>query len=447
MQTKNRSASPAKRNNNALCKKGDVRERKSFKLKHTFKLNLRRRGVRSVNVSSDNRYLIITFEGGEGRICVLDLKKLEFLPHEYSGHTDSVRLTSITNDNRAFYTASWDGTSRRFEINSGECTQVFSGFGRSPSCFLEPNQKYLFTASYDSDHDLSMKNAGRCWQLSSGKTIHIYEHIKERLFPESIDIAYEEGIVYTGSDDGVACKWKLKGKKPILKYFNCDATVRKVAVSPNYFAAACTDGYVRVHNKFSGEYFEYFYHGETDVRDVRISKDETKLWSAAEDGSVACFSLVRCESIYHKRPHSSWIWSMCLMNNDKMLVCGSGDGSVAFVSADSGQTLATLLNLPCNNDFLIACPPGKIFPTGFFYTTNRDLVQVVSEDRKGGTQKKLNLDDPIRETYINKLNLKNLVLTRLRSERHYDSMIEQYIQNQKILCDVSNPMLPRSLRA
>lgn len=446
MKTK-RNLLPQKGRNEALGIYSTVQAGKTFELRHTFKLNCGHNGVRSVNVTSDDRYLIITFEGSKGRICVVDLKRLEFLPHEYSGHTNSVRLTSITNDNNAFYTASWDGTSRRFDISSGECTQILSGFGRSPSCFLDSDQKYLFTASYDSDHDLRSKNAGRCWDLSSGKAIYTYKHNQERVFPECIDVAYDEGIVYTGSDDGVAYKWDLKGEKPILKYFQCDASVRKVAVSHNYFAAACTDGYVRVHKKLSGDRFEYFWHGDTDVRDVRISKDERKLWSAAEDGSIACFSLLTCELIYHQRPHSFWIWSICLMNNDKILVCGSGDGSVAFVSADSGQTLAKLLNLPCNNDFLIACPSDKMFPTGFFYTTNKDLIQVVMEDGKGGTQKKLDLDDPRREVYINKLNLKNLVLTRLRSEGQYTSLTKRFLQNQRILNQADSMKLPRSLSA
>ena len=441
----NNKSLTAKKDNAALDVNRTNKTKSSSALRHMFRLNRGFSGVRSVNVTSDSNYLIITFEDSKARIRVLDLKKLEFLPHKYRGHTDSVRLTSITRDNKAFYTASWDGSSRRFDIASGKCTQIFSGFGRSPSCFLEPEQKYLFTASYDSDHDLKAKNSGRCWDISTGKTKYMYKHNNARIFPECIDIVYSDGKVYTGSDDGIAYKWNFKGNKPILKFFAFDGTIRKIAVSANYFAAACTDGQVRVHNKFSGECYKNFLHSKAEVRDVRISRDETKLWSASDDGSISCFDMVTGELMYHRKPHSFWIWSICLMSDDKILVTGSSDNSISFISTDTGQILAQLLNLQLENDLLISCPPDKIFPNGFFYTTNFDLIQVMTRNNINNINEKLDLDDPRRKAYINKLNLKNLVITRLKSNGHYTSLTRQYIQNQKILNNLCHQRLPRLL--
>ena len=151
------------------------RKEDRFELSHSIRTDIGLNGVRSVNVTSDNRFLIITYEKSIPRIRIVDLEKLEFLPYEYSGHTDSVRMTRVTRDNKAFYTASWDGSSRRFEIESGKCDLILSGFGRSPSCFLEPEQKLLFTASYDADCNLDSKNSGRCWDLISGKTMSLLQ--------------------------------------------------------------------------------------------------------------------------------------------------------------------------------------------------------------------------------------------------------------------------------
>jgi hypothetical protein len=133
------------------------------------------------------------------------------------------------------------------------------------------------------------------------------------------------------------------------------------------------------------------------------------------------------------------------MCDEKILVTGSSDGSVAFISADSGQLLARLLNLQCNDDFLITCPPDKTFPNGFFYTTNKDYIQVVMEDKKKRIQKTLDPDDPRRESYLNKLNLKNLVITRLNGNGHYASLTERYNRTRKALSQVSNPNLPPML--
>jgi WD40 repeat protein len=444
---KNENLNPVNRGCDGLGINSNDRAQKTEELKHMIRPDTVFQSVRSVNVTSDNRFLIITYENSLPRIRVADLEKLEFLPHTYEGHTDSVRLTSITRDNRAFHTASWDGSSRKFEIETGKCSQILSGFGRCPSCFLDPEQKFLFTASYDSDCDLESKNNGRCWDLRSGRTIRLYKHSKERICPAAIDIVYENGRVYTGSDDGYAFKWDLKGEEPLMEYFSFNGTVRKLSLSVNYLAAACTDGLVRVHYKSSGEYYKYFYHEERDIREVRISKDETKLWSAGEYGSVYCHNLITGERIYHKKVHSLWIWSICLMDGEKILVTGSGDGSVAFLSADSGQMLAQLYNLPGGNDFLIACPKDQAFPAGFFYTNKTDYIQVVMEDKEGRIREILDLNDPRRKAYIRKHNLKNLIITRLKNNRHYTSLTENYICNKKILDQISEQYNPHMLKA
>jgi len=436
---------PAKKNNVALGKYENNQAESSFNLSHRFAINKSFQGIRSVNVTSDNRYLIITYENNDDKIRLLDLQKLEYLPIDYTGHTDSVRLTAICKDNKSFYTASWDGTSRKFDILTGNCSEIFGGFGRSPSCFLDTNQRYLFTASYDSDFDLESKNTGRCWDLNSGKTIHYYQHTDKRICPEAIDIVYNDGNVYTGSDDGVACKWNLIGDKPILKFFSFYGSVRKIAVSSKYFAAACTDGYIRIHSKFTGRIYKYLYYGETDVRDIRISTDETKIWGAAEDGTVSCFNMKTGELVYHKQIHTFWIWSICLMNDEKIVVTGSSDGSIAFLSADSGRILARLLNVPMSRDLLMTCPPDKTFPSGFFYTGNKYLIKVIEKDKRNSKWKELNLNDPRREVYINKLNLKNLVLMRLRNNNHYSVLTGQYLKNQKRLSRIPDKCSPKLL--
>lgn len=444
---KNENLKPLNRDNLVPGIYSNEYKNNGFELKHTIKSDLALNGVRSVNITSDNRFLIVTFEKSIPRIRVVDLEKLEFLPHEYSGHTDSVRVTRITMDNRAFYTASWDGSSRKFEIESGKCSRIVSGFGRSPSCFLDPEQKFLFTASYDSDYDLESRNSGRCWDLSSGKIISLYKHTYDRISPESIDIVYENGRVYTGSDDGCAFQWDLRGEKPLMKYFTFNGCVRKLALSAKYLAAACTDGYVRVHFKLTGRYFRHFMHIDKDVREVRISRDEKKLWSATDGGTISCFSLASGELIFSRKVHPLWIWSLCFMNDEKILVTGSGDGTVAFLSADTGQIVAQLYNLQRENDFLITSPQDQAFLTGFFYTTNTDLIQVVKEDKKTQIQEILDLNDSGRKEYIYKRNLKNLIITRLKNERYYTSLTNNFMLNKRTPDQINKQNIPQMLKA
>jgi len=400
-------------------------------LKH--RLNLKDGGlrVRSVNVTKNDRHLIVTFENNS-TIRVVDLEKLEYLPFDYAAHRATIRLTSITRDDRSFFTASWDGCYRKFEISSGKCSQVLSGIARSPSCFLEPEERFLFTASYDSDFNVASKNSGWCWDLSTGKTIHSYEHSADRIHHEAIDIAMDDGGVYTGSDDGRAYRWPLHGKQPLIEYFSFVGTVRKITVSSNLFAAACTDGTLRIRKKISGEELFNFPNAHTDLREVRISKDETKLWSASGHGSIFCYDLLSGKMIYKKTYHSSWIWSIALMQEEQILVSGGGDGQVIFTSANTGQLLARLYMLPDQHDFLITCPPDKSFPSGMFYTNNEDYIQVQAEDKANDSLVTLDKSDPRHTSYFNKHNLKNLILTRLKNKGQYDLMTSEHLKNKNL---------------
>ena len=444
---KNNDLLPVGTENSVSAIKENGQPERTSSLRHTYKTDSGRRGVRSVNISTDNRYLVITYEENTPRIRIMDLQRLEFLPYEYEGHTASVRLTNISPDNKVIHTASWDGSSRRYVIDTGECTLILSGFGRSPSCFLDPGQRYLFTASYDSDCFFGSKNSGRCWDLSSGSLLTLYKHEKERSVLEAMDIVYDEGMVYTGSDDGCLYLWNVEGGQPLKEFFSVEGSVRKLAVSPNYIAAACTDKTVRVHCKRTGDFYRCFSHEESDVRTVLISGDERLIWSATDKGYVYCFNLSGGNLIYRRKVNGLWIWSMALMQNEQIIVTGSGDGCVTFISAGSGKTLANLHNLLRNNNVLITCPPDKNFPQGFFYTTNKDLINVTELDKETGTYSELQFDHPDREIYINKLNLKNLIITRLKSCEYFNSLSSNHSKNNKILKNINTDRLSLALNA
>ncbi len=386
-------------------------------------------GVRSVNVTSNNRFLIITYEQSP-EIRIVDMAKLTFLQVTYPGHTDSIRMTSITSDNRSFVTASWDGTWKLFDLLSGKLRKNLVGFGRSPCCYIAGN--LLFTGAYESDVDPRSGNTGRCWDLDSGNAVHRYPHSNFSINTECIDIISDGVFVYTGSDDGKAQKWKINGE-PELKYFECQASIRKIAISDSFFAAACTDGFVRLSNKHTGERLKTLKHKASDIREVRISQDEKKLFSADEYGNIYCYSLPSGRLVYSRKFHTGPIWSICLMNEDQVLVAGSCDSTVSFVSVETGKLLARLFNNSAK-DFLITCPPDStVAKNGFFCTSNTGLIEVFSKEAGDGASDALSLDDPRRVNYLKKWNLRNLVLIRLKNNGGFTSVSNNYSQRQEMI--------------
>ena len=135
------------------------------------------------------------------------------------------------------------------------------------------------------------------------------------------------------------------------------------------------------------------------------------------------------------------------MQNDKVLVTGSGDGFVAFVSANSGEILAELRNLPLDDEIIITCPKDKVFPNGCFFATEEKYIQVFSIDKDRQSDEELAIDDPRRIAYIEKTNNKNLVITKLKNNGNYKALTKNHIKNQKIREQVNHKKLPRLLMA
>ena len=340
---------PRRNYNNLKIFQAEEQENKTI-LKHSYKPSCIPYGVRSVNVTHDNKYLIITYLSNHGYIRVIDLEKLELLPCRYTGHQNSVRMVVVGKNNRYFFTASWDGTYRRFDLLKGTYDLRLGVTGRSPSCCLDVDETHLLTASYDSDISLSGNNTGRRWNLSTGEVVTFYRHFKPRKDPECIDIACDNEFTYSGSDDGMGIKWNKHTGKILLTYFECDANIRKICISDRYFAASANDGVIRILEKHSGVLIREFLHSHDEAMDVRISKDETRIWSCSMDGSVKCYNLTTGKELFHSKIFENWIWSIRLMNSDSVLVAGSADGTVAFVSAETGQLLSRLHCFPVENE-------------------------------------------------------------------------------------------------
>jgi len=134
-------------------------------------------------------------------------------------------------------------------------------------------------------------------------------------------------------------------------------------------------------------------------------------------------------------------------NNDTVLVSGSSDGTVAFVSAETGQLLSRLHCFPVENEFCFECPPDKAFPNGFFYTSNKDFIEVEQIEAESGTKRILDLKDPVRISYIDRHNLRNMVITRLMNNRQYNAITEKYLNERKVLDQIRDLNLPKRLRS
>ena len=406
--------------------RNDHLQTNTTKLKHRLNPGLRLLSIRSVAITPDNKYLIITHEY-TSQIKVIDLTRLELMPFKYNSHITTVRLVSPAPDSTSFYTASWDGCFMHYNIIDGSHKILFCGT-RSPSVFLDPNQKYLFTAEYPEDSNTGY-NIGRCWDMNKKRTIAIYKMKRKVMQPQGVDIAYDQKHVFVGCD-GTVIKFDLSGKKQLIKYFDIEIGVRKIAISENFVAAASNNGILRIFRK-NGEHHLHIEVSKYEVKDIKIVQDESLIVCANDDGTIRCLSLKTGKERFSCKAHKSGIWSCCLANNDQIIVSGGTDGLISFIDIRTGKIILQMYNLKQDNEFVATVPPDKNFPNGFFYTSDKDFIDVYAEE-ENNTINVLENTDYKRQAYINKLNCKNLVLNKIKPKSQYDELVNKFFRHRPI---------------
>lgn len=400
------------------------------KLKHRLNTGLKLLSIRSVAITPDNKYLIITHEY-TSQIKVIDLTRLVVMPFKYNAHITTVRLVSPSPDSASFYTASWDGCFMHYHIAKGTHEILFCGT-RSPSVFLDPKLKYLFTAEYPEDSDTGY-NIGRCWDMNKKRTIAIYKMKRKVMQPQGVDIAYDQKHVFVGSD-GTVIKFDFTGKKRLTQYFDIKIGVRKIAISENFVAAASNNGILRVFRK-NGEPHLQAEVSKYEVKDIKIVQDESLIVCANDDGTIKCLSLNTGEIRFSCKAHKSGIWSCCLASNDQIIISGGTDGLISFIDMTNGKIILQMYNLKEDNELIATVPPDHNFPNGLFYTTDKDFIDVYAEDENNSIIMLENTDNH-RLAYINKLNCKNLVLNRIKNKSQYNNLIDDFFNHRPLYSEL-----------
>jgi hypothetical protein len=161
---------PAKLNNN---QEPDIHRHKSFHeslcegYHFEVKNDIKRMGSRSIYYYKEGHSLLIShFFCSRVHVLNLETGKLRWFDH----HGSTVRSTGVCN--HEIITTSWDGTVGVTGFDTLERRLILTekGMGRSPDAAISPDNKSVFSYSYDSDKNPDLtSNAIREWNLSDGR--------------------------------------------------------------------------------------------------------------------------------------------------------------------------------------------------------------------------------------------------------------------------------------
>jgi WD40 repeat protein len=190
--------------------------------------------VYSVAVTSDGRYAI---SGSDDRtLKVWDLETGEE-KHTLQGHTDWVRSVAVTSDGRYAVSGSYDKTLKVWDLETGEEIRTLQGHtGIVSSVAVTSDGRYAISGSYD--------RTLKVWDLETGGEIRTLPGHTGYVL--SVAVAPDGRHAVSGSDDRTLKVWDLETGSPVAT-FSADGPLYACAVAPDGLTIVAGGASGRVH--------------------------------------------------------------------------------------------------------------------------------------------------------------------------------------------------------
>ncbi|KAF2259255.1 hypothetical protein CC78DRAFT_621216 [Lojkania enalia] len=217
------------------------------------------------------------------------------------------------------------------------------------SVAYSPDSARLASASYDGTVKIWDANSGECLSTLEGHSSSV----------RSVAFSYDSARLASASDDGTLKIWDLSSGECLSTLEGHSSSVRSVAFSYDSarLASASGDSTVKIWDASSGECLSTLEGHSSSVSgeclstleghsswvySVAFSHNSARLASASDDRTLKIWDLSSGECLSTLEGHSSWVYSVTFSNNSARLASASDDGTVKIWDASSGEYLSTL---------------------------------------------------------------------------------------------------------
>ena len=253
----------------------------------------------------------------------------------FEGHTAWVHAVVLTPHGDCAISASWDGTLRVWDLESGQSVRKLEGHtGWVNSVAVTPDGKRAISAS--SDRTL------RVWDLESGQPLFMLEGHLDRV--NSVTVTPDGERAISASSDRTLRVWDLeKGRFVRTLEGHLDA-VNAVAVTPNgkRVISASSDRTLRVWNLEKGQLLRTL-EGHLDVVNVVVPMpDGRRAISGSADHSMSVWDLEKGQLVRTLEGHTQSVTAVFLMPDGRRAISGSADHTLRMWDLEKGQLVRTL---------------------------------------------------------------------------------------------------------
>ncbi|MCL2642605.1 MAG: NACHT domain-containing protein, partial [Candidatus Bathyarchaeota archaeon] len=273
-------------------------------------------GIKSVTFSADESRILTASYDGTVREWDRETGKCLRI---FKGHTNGVESAVYSLDGTRILTASWDKTVREWDRETGQILHTFVDHNSAvSSAVYSVDGKRILSASEDNTVREWDRQTGECIRIFKGHTRYVYSAV----------YSADEICILSASRDETVREWDRQTGKCIrtFKGHTHGAGSAVYSLDGSQILSTSMDGAVREWDRQTGKCLRIFKGHTSYVHNAVYSADESCILSASRDETVREWDRETGKCLRIFKGHTSFVYSAVYSLDGSRILSASGDG-------------------------------------------------------------------------------------------------------------------------
>jgi WD40 repeat protein/serine/threonine protein kinase len=258
----------------------------------------------------------------------------------FTGHKEDVRGVALSPDGRLALSGSKDGTTRLWDVETGQCVRNFGG-GRLVtihSVCASPDGHTVLTAS---SHSFEGEEGVRLWDALTGVCLRSFAGHTARVY--SACFSPDGKSALSGSEDKTLRLWDIATGKCLRSFEGHTSDIHSVCFSPDakWALSGSNDKTVRLWEVATGKCLRSFEGHTGRVRSVCFSPNGRTALSACWDKTVRLWDAATGRCTHTLEGHLGVVHSACFSPDGRSILSASQDKTMRLWDVAKGCLLRT----------------------------------------------------------------------------------------------------------